>query len=90
MVNVAIVFLFALAGAIVAACGIGFGYGFGAQFTATRAVVLLCSGAGIGGLLVTLRVLFSPSFDHRETVRTLWGFGLLVVVLAAIIGGVML
>jgi hypothetical protein len=77
MINV---FLFGLIGAILGAAGLGIGYGFGAQYTAARVVVMLCSAASLGGLGVTLRVMLFPGFDHEETMRTLAGFGLLVLV----------
>ena len=80
MINVALVFLFGLIGAILGAAGLGIGYGFGAQYTAARVVVLLCSAASLGGLAATLRVMLFPGFDHEETMRTLAGFGLLVLV----------
>ena len=80
MINIVIVFLFGLIGAVLGAACLGLGYGFGAQFTTARVVVMLCSAAAIGGLAVTLRVMLFPGFDHEETMRTVAGFGLLALV----------
>ena len=86
MIGVVVVFLFALAGAVLAGCGVGLGYAFGAQFTAARIVVPLCSGAGLGGLLAVVGALLSRD---EELWPVIFGFILLAVVLGAVCFGVL-
>ncbi len=82
-----IVLLFGLLGAVMGAVVMGFAYGFGMHFTGLRAAVTLCSGAMLGGLATTGRVLLFDGFDFEtDSARALWGLGILAVACGAILG----
>jgi MFS-type transporter involved in bile tolerance (Atg22 family) len=84
MMSIAI-FMMALVFAALAGVGIGVGYGCGATFTVARVAVLLTSGAMLGGILATSRVLFGREFGEQETRQAIVGFVLLALLCGSVL-----
>jgi hypothetical protein len=81
--TVAVVF-FAVVAALVATCLLGVAYAIGASLTAAKSTVLICSAAGLGGLISGFMVIAGADFDQDETVGALWG----IFLVAALFGGI--
>ncbi len=79
-----VVLIYAIDGAVMTGGVFGIGYAFGVQYTATRLMVALLSGAGIGGTLAAFAAVVNPRVNSEDTGKIIAAFVVLIAVLAAV------